>query len=47
MVTRCIESDTCPVLEGEKEKCSKLQIKAPVKGGSNSNCPKVVKFLVA
>jgi hypothetical protein len=23
---RHIESDTCPVLEGEKEKCSKLQI---------------------
>ena len=47
MVTRCIESDTCPVLEGWKEKCDKLRMEAPVNGGSNSNCPKVAKFLVA
>ncbi len=32
-------SDTCAMLEGEKEKCSKLQIKASVNGGNNSNCP--------
>ncbi len=47
MVTRCIESDIYPVLEGEKEKCSKLQIKALINGDNNSNYPKVVKFLVA
>ncbi len=47
MVTRCMESDTYPVLEGEKKKCSKLQIKAPVNGDNNYNCLKVVKFLVA
>jgi len=44
VVTRCIESDTRPVLEGKKEKCYKLWMEAPVNGGSNSNCPKVAKF---
>ena len=37
MVTRCIESDTCPVLEGEREKSIKLSTKAPVNGSRNSN----------
>ncbi len=46
MVTQCIEFDTCPVLEGEKEKCYKLQIKAPINNNNNFNY-KVVKFLVA
>ncbi len=45
MITRCIESNTRLLLEGQKEKGSKLQIKALV--NSNSNYLKVVKFLVA
>ena len=47
MVTRCIESDTCPVLEGEKEMCEKLRMEAPVNGGRNSNGKQtraVIKF---
>ena len=40
-----MESDTCPVLESQKEKLM-LWMEAPVNGGRNYNGPKVAKFLV-
>jgi hypothetical protein len=41
-----IGADSCPVPEGETERCAKPRSEAPVNGGRNYNGPKVAKFLV-
>ena len=45
---RCIETDACPMLEGQGDGLSseKLKTEAPVNGGRNYDGPKVAKFLV-
>ena len=43
-----IQTDACPMLEGQEEGLAqaKLRIEAPVNGGRNYDGPKVAKFLV-